>query len=66
MRYVAYLFASGDSMPDLEVVPAEDIWGARARARELLALHETATFAEIWQDNRPISTVLGHRKPVRL
>jgi len=60
--YVAYLYASRGAAPHMEIVAADDLPAAKAQTRRLLAEHDSATFAEVWQDERQLSTLFGARK----
>lgn len=60
--YLAYFYADRDSAPHMEIVSARELVAAREETRRLLAEHEGAAYAEIWQTDRHVSTLLAAGK----
>ncbi len=52
MSFIAYLYVSDDATPYMEVLVHQRLDGAKLQAERLLAEHASATYAEVWENER--------------
>lgn len=58
MSFIAYLYVSDDATPYMEVLVHQALDEAKLQAQRLLAEHASATYAEVWQDDRCVFSTL--------
>ena len=58
MTFIAYIYESDDATPHMEVLVHHRFDEAKLQAQRLLVEHASATYAEIWQDDRCVFSTL--------